>query len=107
MCGIGPSAIGSILQGATGSVSVPKIFQIFRRNKRRKLRRKYVPGSSDKAVGGGIIQFPQMRSELQDTEAYPDYEIISRWLKLADEMLGSADYSDGDAYEDGDDRKQA
>jgi hypothetical protein len=24
-------------------------------------------------------------------EEYPDYEIISRWLKLADEMLGSAE----------------
>jgi hypothetical protein len=86
---------------------MPKILQMFRRNKRRKLRRKYVPGSSDKAAGADIIQLPQMRSELQEAEAYPDFEIISRWLKLADEMLGSADYSDGDDYEDRDDRKRA
>jgi hypothetical protein len=53
-----------------------------------------------------IIQFPQPVISVQDFEEYPDYETVSRWLRLADEMLSSAD-SGSDNYQSGDDRKQA
>jgi hypothetical protein len=50
-----------------------------------------------------MIQFPQV---VPIQEEYPDYEVISRWLKLADEMLGNADRPDMDDY-DGSNRKKA
>ena len=40
-------------------------------------------------------------------EEYPDHETISRWLKLADEMLGSADHPQMDDYQGENSRKKA
>ena len=75
-----------------------KILQMFKRRKRRKggLRREL--GLPEKTAG--VIQFPQVMGETQ--EEYPDYEIISRWLRLADEMLGS-----DQTHADGNDRRPA
>lgn len=84
---------------------MPKILQMFRRKQRRKSRRKSALGLSDNAVSANIILFPHLMNEIQ--EDYPDHETISRWLKLADEMLGSADYPQMDDYNDRHGRKKA
>lgn len=80
---------------------MPRILQMFRKRKRRQGRLRGALGSSEKAGANVIIQFPPGAPEIQ--EEYPDYEIISRWLKLADEMLGSADQP----HYDGNSRKKA
>jgi hypothetical protein len=81
---------------------MPKILHMFKGRKRRKGRLRRVLGLPDKAAAANIIQFPQDLPETQ--EEYPDYEIISRWLRLADEMLGNTDHPQ---YDSGNDRKQA
>ena len=81
---------------------MPKILQMFKRRKRRKGRLRRALGLPDKAAVN-VIQFPQVMPEIQ--EEYPDYEIISRWLKLADEMLGSGDRPQGHGY-DGESRRR-
>jgi hypothetical protein len=83
---------------------MPKILHIFKGRKRRKSAPPRGLGSSDKGDAAKIIQFPQVMPDIE--EDYPDYEVISRWLKLADEMLGSADQAHIDDY-DGDSRKKA
>lgn len=80
---------------------MPRILQMFRKRKRRKGRLRRALGLPEKAGANVIIQFPPGAPEIQ--EEYPDYEIISRWLKLADEMLGSADQP----HYDGNSRKKA
>jgi hypothetical protein len=84
---------------------MPKIIQMFKRQKRRKGRLRRALGLPEEAGANLIIQFPPGAPEIQ--EEYPDYEIISRWLKLADEMLGSADHSLTDNYDHGNSRKKA
>ena len=85
---------------------MPKILQMFKRRKRRKGRLKGALGMPDKAADSNIIaQFPARGAEVEDE--YPEYEIISRWLKLADEMLGNTDYPQTDEHDAGDGRKRA
>jgi hypothetical protein len=79
---------------------------MFRQGKRRRRGRKRAATLPRKVRSTQIIQFPQPVISVQDFEEYPDYETVSRWLRLADEMLGSAE-SRGDNLQDGDDRKQA
>ena len=82
---------------------MPKILQMFKRRKRWKGRLKGALGMPDKAADSNIIiQLPTRGAEVEDE--YPEYEIISRWLKLADEMLGNTDRPQ---YDSGSDRKQA
>jgi hypothetical protein len=83
---------------------MPKILQIFKGNKRRKTRLRRALEGADKAAKGNIIQFPPVMRA--DDDEFPDYEVISRWLKLADEMLGNADQPNKDDY-DGNTRKKA
>ena len=83
---------------------MPKILHIFKGRKRRKLGLPRRPAASDDRADPKIIQFPQVMPQTQ--EEYPDYEVISRWLKLADEILGSADQPHIDDY-DGNSRKKA
>ena len=84
---------------------MPKILQIFKQRKRRKGRLRRALGLRSKTAPTNIIEFPQVTSEFR--EEYPDYEVISRWLKLADEMLGNPDDSQMDGYDDGNSRKNA
>jgi hypothetical protein len=84
---------------------MPKILHMFKGRKRRKGRLRRALGLPEKAPAANIIAFPPVFAEIQQEE-YPDYEIVSRWLKLADEMLGSADYSHDD-YDEGNSRKKA
>ena len=112
MCSIEHIVMGSILHGACGSASVPKILQICSRNKQRKIRRKAVYSAFRKILVAEVIQFPRQRETPREPD-YPirpeqlhDYETIARWLRLADELLGSAD-PNGSEYQDGDDRKNA
>jgi hypothetical protein len=81
---------------------MPKILHLFKKRKRRKGRLRRALGLRDKTAATNIIQFPQVMPEIQ--EEYPDYEIISRWLKLADEMLGNTDHPQ---YDSKNDRRQA
>jgi hypothetical protein len=84
-------------------LSMPKILHMFKGRKRRKGRLRRALGLSKKAADANIIvQFPPRTAEIEDE--YPEYEIISRWLKLADEMLGNTDHPQ---YDSGSDRKQA
>lgn len=83
---------------------MPKILQMFKRRKRQKGRLKRALGLPDKLSPGNIIQFPQTTPEIN--EEYPDYEIINRWIKLADEMLGSPDRPHTD-YDAGNSRQKA
>jgi hypothetical protein len=83
---------------------MPKIIQMFKGRRRRKGRLRRALGLPEKAGSNLIIQFPPGAPEIQ--EEYPDYEIISRWLKLADEMLGGTDHP-MDAYNHGNSRKKA
>jgi hypothetical protein len=83
---------------------MPKILQMFKGRKRRKGRLRRALGLPNKAAAANVIKFPQVVPEIQ--EEYPDYEVISRWLKLADEMLGNADRPDMDDY-DGNSRRKA
>jgi hypothetical protein len=83
---------------------MPKILQMFKGRKRRKGRLRRALGLAEKASAANIIAFPPAFAEIQ--EEYPDYEIISRWLKLADEMLGSANQPHMDNH-DGNSRKKA
>jgi hypothetical protein len=80
---------------------MPKILHLFKKRKRRKGRLRRALGLREETAAN-IIQFPQVMRETQ--EEYPDYEIVSRWLKLADEMLGNTDHPQ---HESGNDRKQA
>lgn len=76
---------------------MPKILQMFRRIKQSKSRRKAVSNVFTKVLGAEIIQFPRERAELQRpqephlSEDPPDYETITRWLQLADELLRNED----------------
>jgi hypothetical protein len=81
---------------------MPKILHMFKGRKRRKGRLRRALGMPDKAAAANTIPFPQGKPETQ--EEYPDYEIISRWLRLADEMLGNTDHPQ---YDSGNDCKQA
>ena len=83
---------------------MPKILQMFKGRKRRKGRLRRALGLRNKSADRNIIQFPQVTREVR--EEYPDYEVISRWLKLADEMLGNVDQPNLDDY-DGNNRRQA
>lgn len=83
---------------------MPKILHMFRKKKSQKGRLRRALGLPEKPAAS-IIVFPQISREIQ--EEYPDYEIISRWLKLADEMLGSADDPRRDDYDSGSSRKPA
>ena len=82
---------------------MPKILQMFKGRKRRKGRLRRALGLASKSADANMIQFPQV---VPIQEEYPDYEVISRWLKLADEMLGNADHPGMDDY-DGSNRKKA
>ena len=85
---------------------MPKILQMFKRRKRRKSRLRRALGLPDKAADSNIIiQLPTRGAEVEDE--YPEYEIISRWLKLADEMLGNTECPQKDEYDAGNDRKRA
>jgi hypothetical protein len=112
MCGIEHAVMGSILQSAPGSASVPKILQIFRRNKQRKIRRKAVYSAFKKVLEAEVIQFPRQREKPRKreyagpAEELPDYETIARWLKLGDELLRNA-VGNSDDYQDNEDRKKA
>ena len=75
---------------------MPKILQMLKHRKRRKGRLRRALGLPDRA-SANVIAFPPVIPQVQ--EDYPDYEIISRWLKLADEMLGNADGSPRDGYD--------
>jgi hypothetical protein len=88
---------------APNGIAMPKILQMFKGRKLRKERLRRALGLREKTAAN-VIQFRQAAPEIQ--EEYPDYEIISRWLKLADEMLGSADHQHRDRY-DGNNRKKA
>jgi hypothetical protein len=82
---------------------MPKILHMFKGRKRRKGRLRRALGLPEKAADANIIvQFPPRAAETEDD--YPEYEVISRWLKLADEMLGNTDHPQ---YDSGSDRKQA
>ena len=83
---------------------MPKILQMLKPRKRRKGRLRRALRLPDKAPAN-IITLPPVFPDVQ--EEYPDYEIISRWLKLADEMLGSADYSHMNGHDHRDGRKKA
>ena len=83
---------------------MPKILQMLQRRKRQKGRLRRALGLPDK-LPANIVTFPPVFPDIQDE--YPDYEIVSRWLKLADEMLGSADYAHMDGPDDRDGRKKA
>jgi hypothetical protein len=89
---------------AVKSPLMPKILQMFKRRKRRKGTLRRALGLHDKAAAN-IITFPPVFPEIQ--EEYPDYEIISRWLRLADEMLGSGDRPQWDDYDVEDRRRKA
>lgn len=84
---------------------MPKILQMFNGRQRRKGRLRRALGLPEKASAANIIAFPPVFPAIQ--EEYPDYEIVSRWLKLADEMLGSADNPRRDDYDGRDSRKKA
>jgi hypothetical protein len=88
---------------APNGIVMPKILQMFKGRKLRKERLRRALGLREKTAAN-VIQFREAAPEIQ--EEYPDYEIISRWLKLADEMLGSADHQHSDSY-DGNNRKKA
>lgn len=77
---------------------MPKILQMFKGRKRRKGRLRRALGLPGKASAANILEFSHARPEIQ--EEYPDYEAISRWLRLADEMLGNADYSPIDGHDE-------
>jgi len=85
---------------------------MFRRNKDRKIRRKAVYIAFKKVLEAEVIQFPRKRKKPRVAgyqiapEELPDYETITRWLRLADELLGSAGRDSSD-YQDSDDRKKA
>jgi len=82
---------------------MPKIIHMFKGRKRRKGRLRRALGLPEKAADANIIvEFPPRTAEIEDE--YPEYEVISRWLKLADEMLGNPDHP---RYDSGNDRKQA
>lgn len=83
---------------------MPRILQMFKR-KRRKGRLRRALGLPEKNAGKAVIPFPQVTPEIH--EEYPDYEVISRWLKLADEMLESADIPRRDEHFGGSSRKRA
>ncbi len=89
-----------------------KILQMFRRNKHHKIRRKAVYSAFKRVLAAEVIQFPRRRKPFRvyhhsrRVEELPDYETVTRWLRLADELLGSAD-SDSDDYQDWDDRRRA
>ena len=95
-----------------GSSSVPKLLQMFRRNRNRKIRRKAVYSAFKKVLEAEVIHFPRQREKTRVPD-YPirpeelhDHETIARWLRLADELLGSSD-PDSDDNQDSDDRKKA
>jgi len=82
---------------------MPKILHMFKGRTRRKSRLRRALGLPEKAADANIIvEFPPRAAEIEDE--YPEYEVISRWLKLADEMLGNTDHP---RYDSGSDRKQA
>ena len=83
---------------------MPKILHMFKGRKRRKGRLRRALGLPDKAAAN-VIAFPPVIPQVQ--EDYPDYEIISRWLKLADEMLGNEDGSPRDDYDAENHRRKA
>jgi hypothetical protein len=72
---------------------VPKILQMFRRIKQSKSRRKAVSNAFKKVLGAEVIRFPregmQRPEEARLAEEPPDYDTITRWLQLADEVLGN------------------
>jgi hypothetical protein len=83
-----------------------KLLHMFKGRKRRKGTFSGALGRQGKAADANIIApFPPRAAETEDE--YPDYEIISRWLKLADEMLGNTDYPKTDEYDAGRGRKRA
>jgi hypothetical protein len=83
-----------------------KLLHMFKGRKRRKGTLSGALGRQGKAADANIIApFPPRAVETEDE--YPDYEIISRWLKLADEMLGNTDYPKTDEYDAGRGRKRA
>lgn len=84
---------------------MPKILQMFKRRTRRKGRFRRALGLPEKTAAANVIAFHPILPEIE--EEYPDYEIVSRWLKLADEMLGSAEFSQIDDYHDRNSRKKA
>src|ERR1700688_4417629 len=75
---------------------------MFRRIKDSKSRRKVASNAFMEVLAAEIIQFPIEREELQRPEEPrlsqdpPDYETITRWLQLADELLGN---EDGGSYD--------
>jgi hypothetical protein len=97
-----------------GVLCVPKILQMFRRIKQSKSRRQAVSNAFMKVLGAEVIQFPREREELQRreephlSEDPPDYETITRWLQLADELLRNEDRgSDFGGHGETRDRKEA
>jgi hypothetical protein len=83
---------------------MPKILEILKGRQRRNGGLRRALGLHNRGPVTNIIQFP--REAPATAEEYPDYEVISRWLKLADEMLGNTDQPGMDDY-DGNTRKKA
>jgi hypothetical protein len=79
---------------------MPNILKLFHGKKQRsrlgpELRRQ------GKVVPSNLLQFPQPAPEFD--EAFPDHETVTRWLKLADEMLAGR----SDPKMDDDSRRKA
>lgn len=66
------------------------ILKMFHAKKQRsRLRAAFRRG---KVVPSNLLQFPQVAPEID--EAFPDHETVTRWLKLADEMLAGRHIDD-------------
>jgi hypothetical protein len=112
MCGIELNGMGSILLAAHGCASVGRLLHLFGRHKQRKIRRKAVYIAFKRIMEAEVIQFPRQVQKPRVPQ-YPirpeelhDYETIARWLRLADELLHSADEDRNDCWDD-DDRRTA
>lgn len=63
---------------------MPNILKMLRGKKPRS-RLRAALRRQGKIVPSNLLQFPQVAPEMP--EAFPDHETVTRWLKLADEML--------------------
>ena len=64
-----------------------RILKLLKAGQRRKSRH----GSLQKLDRAEVIQFPKAQQEPPTPEDHPDHDTVSRWLKLADEMLRQED----------------
>jgi hypothetical protein len=69
---------------------MPNILKMLHAKKQRsRLRAAFRRG---KVVPSNLLQFPQVAPEIN--EAFPSHETVTRWLKLADEMLAGRHIDD-------------